>query len=577
MKTTTVKVDSSTYKVELHDLSVLFLYSSKHPLILPIFLYMLAMTDKKRRGQLARVLGRHPMNSEVIAELFGVGQSTVRTAIKLMIESDLVRYNTTTVQRKEGPPVTRRTYTVMLHKLTKRSVDLSKDIARANKDAVKARRLGIDPAAALQLIDHAFVWVPQVGRHDEDASNACVSTRTQAISHPLRPYTDALYLKCYTNQNSRGKLVLSVYSGVTPENTQVFQSGSPPPTTAPSAQADADLRTNECHIDVTPAGDTAQNQGAPEYRVTPSLNAEPASDSASDTASISGSGLNGEISPIKSLTHPAIATLAKHAGNGPLDAIQGHVLDEGGAAELPLSPPSPERPIKRILDEHRATGIPVDPLRFAYEASAAANESELAEADMIIRGWGIPQPYERLLHEFCKITRVYPARSNKGKASRTAWVAAMERITTDRESDSFVEACYVAVEKAKNSRWTISGPFSVKVDANAIAGMKRRGDWPGLETYIRRAFNKEGGDERTESPATDREVIRDSDKVGEVVWTITKEQQHKIMNARLVKDRARLWREYLPDADIVIRGDENAPVSEYNFVGPRTGRVKVEG
>lgn len=566
MKTTTVKVDASTYKVELHDLSVLFLYSSKHPLILPIFLYMLAMTDKKRRGQLARVLGKHPMNSEVIADLFGVGQSTVRTAIKIMIECDLVRYNSTTVQRKEGPPVTRRTYTVMLHKLTKRAVDLSKDIARANKEAVKARRLGVDASADLRLIDHAFVWVPQVGQQPEDAS---VSTRTLAISHSLRPYTDALYLKCYRENVSRKNLVHSVYSGVTPENTQVFQSN------APSDTDSSDLRNppDEHHIDVTTQGEPAENQGAAENRVTPLSPAGTRSYSESNSESASGVSLNSEISPKSRATHPAIATLAKHAANGPLDANLGHVSDESRVAELPQTEAKPVRPIVRLLEEHRATGKSIDPLRFAFESSASANETEQAEADDIIRGWGIPQPYEKLLSEFCRITRIYPSRANKGKASRSAWVAAMELMTTDRQSDSFVEGCMVAVEKAKSGRWTINGPFSIKPDAAAIAGMKRRGDWKGIDAYLKTAFKKDGDDEPVDmAGATDKEVVTESD----VVWTITKAQQQSLMNTKLVKDRAILWRRYLPNAEIVVRGDENAPVSEYNFVGPRIGRVKVE-
>lgn len=571
---TIVKADASTYKIELHDLSVLFLYSSKHPLILPIFLYMLAMTDKARRGQLARVLGGHPMNSEVIAQLFGVGQSTVRTAIKVMIECDLVRFNEITLPaKKDGPPIKRRTYTVMIHKLTKRAVDLSKDIARSNKGAVKARRMGLDPEALLRLIGDTFQWVPQVGQHpandaaasgavSDNDDSACVRTLTQANQHRLRPYTDAIYTSSSQVLKSKEKLVHSVYSGVTPKNIEV--SGVTP---TPEILA-GNLEPR--HIDVTNApadGLSAEIPGGDKNRVTPSETAVNAEHSEYSPKSAISDPQKAQNSPVIALTHPAIAKLANHASNDPIDANLGHV------SEAPATADKPNRPGARLIEAHRQNGR-VDPLEFAFEASAAANDSELGEATLTLRNWGMPEIWERLLIEFCRITKVYPSRSNKGKASRSAWTAAMERMTQDKQTDSFVEACQIAVEKARRGTWTITGPFSIKVDAADIKSRKSRGEWPGIEEFIRKHYR--GGEldrlDRSEESATQEEVVT---QTTDVVWTITKAQQEQLMKARIVKDRAVLWKKFIPDAVIVIRGDQNSPVNEYNFVGPETGTVKV--
>ena len=157
---TTIKADVHRYSVELHDLAVILLHDPKYPLQASLFLYLLALTDKLRRGQIARILGTHPMNSDAVGKLFRVNGSTVRRHFKHMIDVDLLRYSETTSEAKDGrPPVKRRHYTVMTGKLRQASTALSKDIAKSNKIGVMARRMNVDPPERLAVTDNGLMWI----------------------------------------------------------------------------------------------------------------------------------------------------------------------------------------------------------------------------------------------------------------------------------------------------------------------------------------------------------------------------------------------------------------------------------
>lgn len=211
----TIKADAKHYDVRLHDLAVLFLHDPKYPLLTPLYLYFLALTDKQRRGQLSRILGTHAMNSDAIGKLFGVSGSAVRRTVRRMLAIDLLRYHETVSPGKDGqPPIKRRHYTVMAMLLTKKAVALSKDIARSNKLGVIARRMNVDPPERLVVCPEGLVWQDPSGNR-----------LPQGFLHAQRKHISALYPTAIAQVNKEKG---SIYSGVTPEK-----------------------HTSGCHIDVT--------------------------------------------------------------------------------------------------------------------------------------------------------------------------------------------------------------------------------------------------------------------------------------------------------------------------------------
>lgn len=201
---TKIVADSSDRSIHLHDLAILFIASPSVPHAASVFLYLLTLLDKNRRGQIAKVTGRHPMNSDAIGEMLGISGRTVRRTIDHLIQTGLIKYSEMIKPAVDGkPPIKRRLYILCLNEITRQSVKLSKMICRSNSLAVKAKRMKADnPDGYLKFDSGAFHWMERTLR----------PPMAEGEMSPLWSCTATIYLSTSKHRENKLKGNISVLS-----------------------------------------------------------------------------------------------------------------------------------------------------------------------------------------------------------------------------------------------------------------------------------------------------------------------------------------------------------------------------